>query len=113
MFYFASARATIGNGAISTHLLEPSPLQHSDKFVPEIMQATTNITYENCGRRFRFIQGDLDSASARQQNWIDEDGSASGLGEPTLMGSGIASVTSWWNVDDDGKYMSWVLWQLC
>lgn len=79
------------------------PFQHSDKFVPEIMQATTNITYENCGRRFRFIQGDLDSASARQQNWLDADGSASGLGEPTLIGSGIASVTSWWNVDDDGK----------
>lgn len=26
---------------------------HSDQHTPEIMQATRNVTYEDCGRRFR------------------------------------------------------------
>jgi hypothetical protein len=77
-------------------------LTHSDEFTPEIMQATSGITFENCGRRFKFSFEQLDSVSGRAQNWLDVDGSASGLGEPTLMVSGLFSVKDWWGVDDEG-----------
>lgn len=75
---------------------------HSDMQVPEIMQATKNIKYENCGRRFKFNSDTTESVSARNQNWLDYDGSASGLGEYTLIVSGIEGVSGWWNADDEG-----------
>jgi hypothetical protein len=77
-------------------------LTHSDQFTPEVMQATKNITFQNCGRRFRFSNEQLDSVSGRAQNWLDSDGSVSGLGVPTLIGSGLWSVKNWWGVDSNG-----------
>jgi hypothetical protein len=77
-------------------------LTHSDQFTPEVMQATSGIKFINCGRRFKFSNNQLDSVSGRGQNWLDMDGSASGLGVPTLMGSGLFSAKDWWGVDDDG-----------
>lgn len=76
---------------------------HSDMQVPEIMQATKNIKYENCGRRFKFNSNEVESVSAMSQNWIDADGTASGVGEPTLIVSGIEGATGWWHADDEGK----------
>ena len=82
-----------------------SSLTHSNEFTPEIMQATVGVRYENCGRRLR-LTNILDTSSGRAQNWIDVDGSVSGLGVPTFIGSGLDSVNDWWMVDDEGKTRS-------
>jgi hypothetical protein len=79
-------------------------LTHSDQFIPEMMQGTRDITFENCGRRFR-LQGGPDTVSGREQNWMDMDGSISGLGEPSVAASGLSSAGMWWRVDDEGKAM--------
>ena len=50
------------------------------------MQATARVSYEDCGRTFRFINyvadqgrslntGMASTVSERYQNWVDEDGS--------------------------------------
>lgn len=44
-----------------------------------------------------------DTVSGRGQNWVDVDGSASGLFEPTIIVSGLPSATSWLEVDSDGE----------
>jgi hypothetical protein len=77
-------------------------LTNSDQFVPEVMQATKQVSFENCGRRFKFTGGLLDTASGRNQNWFDTDGTVSGLGVPTLIGSGLSSARDWFGVDDEG-----------
>jgi hypothetical protein len=79
-------------------------LTHSDQFTPELMQGTRAIRFENCGRRFSLDNwlNDPNTVSGRNQNWLDADGSASGLGIPTLMVSGVANVSSWWQVDSNG-----------
>ena len=78
---------------------------HSDQFNPEIMQATKDITFDNCGRRFSLENwlpdGALTSVSGRTQNWFDVDGSVSGLNEPTIIGSGLADAGLWWDVDNE------------
>eukprot|EP00934_Nitzschia_sp_Nitz4_P002604 Nitzschia sp. Nitz4//scaffold396_size11502//5699//11254//NITZ4_009037-RA/size11502-snap-gene-0.7-mRNA-1//-1//CDS//3329550271//2594//frame0 len=74
-------------------------LTHSDSRNPEIMQATRNVTFDDVGRRFRHSVTSYETVSGRIQNWYDVDGSASGLNEPTFMGSGFSSAGLWWNVD--------------
>jgi len=80
-------------------------LTHSDQFTPEIMQATRGIHFEDCGRRFRMVDfktnNQVPTVSGRNQNWLDVDGSVSGLSEPTLIGSGLPSAGLWWKVDDE------------
>jgi hypothetical protein len=81
-------------------------LTHSDQFTPEIMQATRDITYVDCGRRFKLADfttppNDPSTVSGRIQNWYDADGSASGLNEPTIIGSGLADAGHWWKVDSN------------
>lgn len=78
-------------------------LSHSDQFNPEVMQATRGISFDNCGRRFRFTVDDEETVSGRLQNWFDVDGSISGLGEPTLIASGMQGAEDWWEVEDTGK----------
>ena len=68
--------------------------------VPEVMQATKNLTFIDCGRRFRYTVSVNDTVSGRSQSWLDIDGSASGLNVPTLIGSGLDSVKDWWGVED-------------
>lgn len=81
-------------------------LTHSDQFTPQVMQATNRISFDNCGRRFRFSMEDLDSVSGRGQSWYDGDGSVSGFYEPTIISSGLPSAKGWWTVDDDGKIIT-------
>lgn len=69
------------------------------------MQGTRDILFEKCGRRFSLKNWqDKDTVSGRQQNWIDVDGTASGLGEPTLMVSGVEPAADWWQVDENVVY---------
>jgi hypothetical protein len=80
-------------------------LAHSDQFVPEVMQGTTNITIDNCGRRFQLKNGVPSTVSGRLQNWIDADGSVTGFGEPSIIGSGDAAAGKWWDVDSEGLFL--------
>ena len=73
-------------------------LTHSDQFNPELMQATRDLSFEEVGRKFKFQTTNLETTSGRTQNWLDVDGTASGLGEPTLIGSGYTSAGRWWRV---------------
>mmetsp|Transcript_22804 Transcript_22804/g.36994 ORF Transcript_22804/g.36994 Transcript_22804/m.36994 type:complete len:199 (-) Transcript_22804:1544-2140(-) len=73
-------------------------LTHSDQFNPEIMQATKSIVLDNVGRVFRYSRVDIETVSGRTQNWLDVDGTVSGLNEPTLIGSGLPSAGMWWAV---------------
>jgi len=79
-------------------------LTHSDQFNPEIMQGTRGITMENVGRRFSLenFLGDTapSTVSGRTQNWFDADGSVSGFGVPTILGSGYEDAGLWWKVDN-------------
>lgn len=70
--------------------------------LPEIVKTTKNITFDNCGRRFSSASGDTETGQAILENWIDADGSASGLGEHSYIVSGMPRSRSWWNIDDEG-----------
>ena len=80
---------------------------HSDQHNPELMQATEAIRFENCGRRFNlhdYRGTNLPSTvSGRLQNWFDVDGSVTGFGEPSIIGSGLSDAGLWWAADQDGK----------
>jgi hypothetical protein len=82
-------------------------LTHSDQFNPEGMQGTKNITFDNCGRRYRLYDWRGTNAnstvSGRLQNWLDVDGSASGLGEPVIISSGQPEAGLWWHIENAGK----------
>ena len=79
-------------------------LTHSDEHNPEIMQGTSEIRFENCGRRFKLHDFRGDSApstvSGRLQNWLDADGSVTGFNEPSIIGSGLSDCGNWWSVED-------------
>jgi len=83
-------------------------LTHSDQFVPEMMQGTKDIRFENCGRRFRLqdfrSSNAPSSVSGREQNWYDLDGTISGFGEPSVAASGLTDAGKWWKVDDEVVY---------
>ena len=70
--------------------------------LPEIVQVTKNITFDNCGRRFSCNSGDYETNQAMRENVIDMDGSLSGLGEYTYMVPAINRSKAWWNADDEG-----------
>merc|ERR1712157_347249 len=76
-----------------------------DQFPPQQMQGTKSITYDNCGRRYKLHhwKGDdyINTVSGRTQNWLDVDGTASGLNEPTIIGSGLDEAGLWWTVDSN------------
>ena len=73
-------------------------LTHSDQFNPELMQATRDLSFNEVGRRFKFTTTNFETVSGRAQNWLDVDGTVSGFGEPTLIGSGFESAGLWWRV---------------
>jgi hypothetical protein len=86
---------------------------HSDQHVPEIMQATRGVKFENCGRRFRFhdfrqnLRWHPTSVSAWSQNWLDMDGSITGFNERSVAASGVSEAGMWWQVDHEGKTISY------
>jgi hypothetical protein len=83
-------------------------LTHSDQFVPELMQGTRSITFENCGRRFRQIDfrqnQTFTSVFGREQNWYDFDGSITGLGSKSVAASGLSDAGMWWEVNEEALY---------
>jgi len=93
---YGSAPGVCSNVAVFTSL------SHSDQFVPQLMQTTRNINFENCGKRWRFATKITDpegvTVSGRLQNWLDIDGSVTGLEERSIIGS--ARAGEWWNLFD-------------
>ena len=91
-------------------------LSHSDLHVPEAMQATRRITYDppiNSASRTKLIgfsRFDRETVSARYNNWFDTDGTTSGAGAPTLLGSTVGS-SGWWRLDSKCEAQNdWNLW---
>ena len=86
---------------------------HSNRFLPEVMQMTGLVKFENSGDvRNHFIQefSSRSSASGRHLAWIDPDGGICGLEKPwgpTLVGSN-RDAGDWWKVSDEcvrlGRY---------
>jgi len=100
-----------GNAGCSSRSSVWAFLTHSDEHVPEYMQATKGIRYEDCGTRFRFNNYNVDSGrgvtngmsstvSERLQSWFDADGTASGLGVRAIMGSASSESSEWWRLDE-------------
>jgi hypothetical protein len=83
----------------------------SDRFVPQMLQATKGIRYESCGRHFHFSwpgrnNGMSSSLAERLINWYDADGTASGRAGATIMGSITADSNGWWNMALGDRPMS-------
>jgi len=78
-------------------------LTHSDRFVPENMQASSETSYENCD--MSMIYGVTTSVDQRETisrkivAWTDVDGSAFLRGKPTIIGD--SKISNWWFVDGD------------
>lgn len=85
------------NGAVFTSLT------HSDQFVPDQMQVTNNLSYQNTSDLWRFSTKLTDATgvtvSGRLQNWYDVDGSASKLGVRAMIGSAWAN--DWWKYNSN------------
>jgi len=87
-------------------------LTHSDQFVPQLMQMTSGITYDNCNNIWRSSTQLTDpmgvTVSGRMQSWLDYDGTASGTGQRSMIGSGWAD--EWWKMHDDCQLVAerWV-----
>jgi hypothetical protein len=83
----------------------------SDRFAPQILQTTSRIRYEGCGRHFHFMwpgrnNGMRSSLAERLINWYDADGTASDRAVPTLMGAVTADDNGWWNLALGDRTMS-------
>jgi hypothetical protein len=91
---FGSSRGVCGGMAVFTSL------SHSDQFVPQLMQVTSGITYDNCTNKWRFSTKLTDkrgeTVSGRMQSWLDADGTASGTGQKSMIGSAWAD--EWWKM---------------
>ena len=77
-------------------------LTHSDQFVPDaFMQATQGILLQNVTTVWRYSTDLTDpggvTVSGRLQTWLDADGSVSGTGVPTILGSTRAGL--WWKTN--------------
>ena len=81
------------------------------------MQASKGIRYVSCGLRFRMknfvtdyggslTNGMSSTVSERIASWLDVDGTTSGRGVATIIGSANAEAGDWWRLDsqcvDDG-----------
>jgi hypothetical protein len=83
----------------------------SDRFVPQMLQATKRIKYESCGRHFHFSwpgrnNGMRSSLAERLINWYDADGTASDRPGATIMGAITADNNGWWNMALGDRTMS-------
>jgi len=91
------ARGNCSNIAVFTSLT------HSDQFVPELMQVTSGITYQNVTDLWRYTTKLSDATgltvSGRLQSWLDADGTASLMpGKRVMIGSKRAE--EWWKYND-------------
>ncbi|KAI9015919.1 G8 domain-containing protein [Hyaloraphidium curvatum] len=86
-------------------------LTHSDEWVPEVMQATRNVTYDNVlvPRLVKFTTSLTDpggtTVSGRLASWLDADGSVYGPYLPSLRGNrimlGSTWAREWWRMNSD------------
>lgn len=78
-------------------------LTHSDEFVPELMQVTAGIVYQNVSDLWMYSTKTTDSTgitvSGRLQSWYDADGSASLTGAKSMIGSAWAN--DWWKYNSN------------
>eukprot|EP00121_Abeoforma_whisleri_P005513 Awhi_evm1s5001 len=88
-------------------------LTHSDEFVPQMMQMTDNVTYEDCDEQWTARPNvDKDTVANRLSGWIDNDGSikSSRIGVPTVVGSATATAGDWWKIDDTCETIAGHFW---
>jgi len=90
-------------------------LTHSDQFTPDSMIITKNFVFESSGdassaeRLGVTINASFPTVSHRMQNWGDADGSLSGRGVPTALGSSRQGW--WWRLDKACvNRMDWTMW---
>ncbi|MDQ3235287.1 MAG: hypothetical protein M3Q07_26045, partial [Pseudobdellovibrionaceae bacterium] len=85
-------------------------MTHSDEFTPEYMTVVAGIKYINVDESQKFCHDTQNTLAARNFNLIDADGSATGKGTPTIVGSGDIDF---WKIDSRcTKQTDWGLW-LC
>jgi len=99
-------RCTWGSSKNCINTAVFTSLTHSDQFVPELMQVSNGIKYENVGDRWRYSTSKTDSTgitvSGRLQSWYDPDGSAAETGARTMIGSAWAN--DWWKYNSNCVY---------
>lgn len=91
-------RCVWGPGGNCSNVAVFTSLTHSDQFVPELMQVTSGIVYQNVSDLWRFSTKTTSSAgitvSGRLQSWYDADGSAGQTGGRSMIGSTWSN--DWW-----------------
>ncbi|KAF2078218.1 hypothetical protein CYY_000508 [Polysphondylium violaceum] len=118
-FYDTYVKTILSNIKFANFIAKTSPasdeednrviisMTHSDVFKPQGMSVTKNITFENVAAAQKIGHNVVDTGSSRYFNYIDSDGSFSGRGVPTLIGSHV----NWWNFDSSCTYDStWKTW---
>ena len=90
-------------------------LTHSDQFTPDTMIVTSGLRFEGAGSaasKLRLgvtVNASFPTVSHRMQNWGDADGSLSGRGRPTLLGSSRQGW--WWRLDANcTDRADWTMW---
>jgi len=76
---------------------------HSDELRPGIIQATKNVTLQNCGRRYRrvdFSSNKTPEASGLQ-HLLDADSRITEANVPSVISSGGEGAGMWCDVDDE------------
>ncbi|MDQ3230845.1 MAG: hypothetical protein M3Q07_03410, partial [Pseudobdellovibrionaceae bacterium] len=85
-------------------------MTHSDEFSPEFMTVVSGIQYINVDESQKIRHDTQNTLAARNFNFLDADGSATGTGRPTIVGSGDINF---WKIDSRCvKQPDWGLW-LC
>eukprot|EP01113_Clastostelium_recurvatum_P039916 TRINITY_DN614_c0_g1_i1.p1 TRINITY_DN614_c0_g1~~TRINITY_DN614_c0_g1_i1.p1 ORF type:complete len:1844 (-),score=383.73 TRINITY_DN614_c0_g1_i1:116-5647(-) len=95
-------RCVYGTGSLCNNVAAFTSLTHSDQFVPEIMQVTSGLVFENVSAVWQFSTATSGAqgvtVSGRLQNWFDDDGSAARIGGRGMIGSAWAN--EWWKYND-------------
>lgn len=91
-------RCIWGAGGNCTNVAVFTSLTHSDQFVPELMQITSGLSYQNVSDLWRYSTKRTHSTgvtvSGRLQSWYDVDGTAALTGGRTMIGSVWSN--DWW-----------------
>lgn len=96
-------RCIYGTGGKCNDVAVFTSLTHSDQYVPEIMQVTAGISYQNVSDLWRYSTKLTDSTgvtvSGRLQSWYDYDGTAAQVGARAMIGSTWAN--DWWKYNSN------------